>query len=151
MDFKEIDIENLKELSPQEESTREDIIVLSLLCEDDVSEAETKIRDLIQLEEETKNNRCLPKIQKIIETTPLKCNGSKVGDTIISGMVEELFPRLEANIKKGLEEVKLEHLQEMVEKLEIMMNNKQVPPEYKGHIAGSLVSILGTINERKIR
>ncbi len=148
--FENSDFENLKEITSQEENSKEDIIVLSLLCEEEVSGVEAKIDDLILLEEETENNRCLQKVQKVIETTPLKCNGSKVGDAIISGIAEKLLPKLERNIREGLEEVKLENLQEMVEKLKIVMDNKQVSQQHKGYIAASLFNILNAINERNL-
>ena len=144
------DFENLKEITSQEENSKEDIIVLSLLCEEEVSGVEAKIDDLILLEEETENNRCLQKVQKVIETTPLKCNGSKVGNAIIAGIAEKLLPKLETNIREGLEDVKLENLQEMVLKLQFVMGNRQVSEEYKGEIAGSLVKILNAINERNL-
>ena len=150
IDFENSESENLKDITPEEENTKEDILVLSLLCEEEVSGVDAKINDLILLEEETKNHRCLQKVQKVIETTPLKCNGSKVGDAIMSGIAEKLLPKLEENIRGGLEEVKLENLQDMVERLKIVMDNKQVSQQYKGHIAASLVKILNAINERKM-
>ncbi len=150
IDFESSDFKNLKDITPEEEGAKEDIFVSYLLFEEEVSGVDSKIDSLIILEEETKNNRCLQKVQKVIETTPLKCNGSNVGNAIMAGIAEKLLPKLEENIKEGLEEVKLEHLQDMVEKLKIVMDDKQISQQYKGQIAASLFKILNAINERNI-
>ncbi len=152
IDFEKIDeaIE-VETLFVKKEADLEDIIIGSLITEENNEVARESIGKLIEIERESPNNRAKDKIFKVATISAFKCNGSNVGNTIISTLIQRdsLFDLLKENLKNNTESMGFQELGDLVEKLTPVMNSKKLIIENKSDLAKNLFDLFLIINEQQ--
>jgi hypothetical protein len=147
-EYQSIEVGNL---TMEQESDLEDTIIGSLMVEESNEGAQKSIAKLIDIERESPNNRAKDKIFKVGTISAFKCNGSNVGNTIISTLIQRdsLFDMLKENLNNKKESMDLEELGDLVETLAPIMNSKRLFTENKSELAKHLFNIFLIINEQR--
>ncbi len=138
-------------LSIEQEIEWEDFIIGSLLVEEDQERAKKSMTQLNKIERESPNNRAKEKILKIAEISIIKCNGSNVGNIIISSLFEKdgLFDLLKDNLIDNKEAIGFEEFGCLFETFKPTIKSKKLVAENESDLAKNLLNIFLIINEQQ--